>query len=275
LCAAHKQQLFVAGSECGEIALFTPDTMFQFNKNINQPVTYVEFSFDDTRFLARAKNQLILYKIHKDEQLSIVFFGPVINTLSHKIRKASFSSDGKRVMVAMADGMLTFLNSLTGKAIEHYSAIWRCKDIANIDNQAPLALWSTKNNLLLLLDPAEHIDKTIYTFMVRKSSNGRFLTMCKFFPNNPKAMGLTKDENTVVFVHKDNKVSCIHLYDNPYLQYIDFIENKANIYHLCELLQICKNIKVDQHNNATRDLNATQFINTICSCIKSYHDIKL
>ena len=275
LCTAHKQQLFIVGSECGEIAFMTPDGIYKLEKTIDQPVMHVEFSPDDTRFLACGGNQLIFWQMHTDKWLWLpVSMKYTSYRSTDMIRKASFSSDGKRIIVAMEDGTFTLMDGLTSNIIEQ-SLIWRCSDTVGIDNQAPLTLWSTKNNLLLLLDPAQHTDSSIYTFMVRKSSNGRFLAMYNFFPNNPVAMGLTKDEETVVFIHKDNRVSCLHLYDNPYLQYIDFIENKANIYHLCELLQICKNIKVSQFYRATIDSNATQFINAICSCIRSYHNIEL
>jgi hypothetical protein len=147
--------------------------------------------------------------------------------------------------------------------------MWRCDDVADIDDRAPLILCSTKNKLVLSLDTAHHTDITIYTFVVRKMSGKfNFLTAYNFYPDNPKAMGLTEDERSVVFIYRDNTSSILDLYDEQDLNDINFIEQEANIYQLCELFQVCKQFKTNQVISTTNS-NASKLVNTMRSYIKT------
>jgi hypothetical protein len=187
------------------------------------------------------------------------------------IRKIFFSPGSTKILVALKNGRLIcgsdFFKKPTLKFCNYdpFRVIWRCEDVASIDNQAPLILWGN-NDLLFSLDPANHTDQNIFTFVIRNSSTGKFLMAYNFFPHNPIAMGLAKDERSVIFMHKNDKMSQILLYPSRENENIDFIENKASLYELCCLWQIGKSWP-EKQLDGQNDKNASKFIEKMQSMI--------
>ncbi len=270
LCAAHKSPLFIACSSGGNIQLIVENYFTHNVSSHNNTIMGAEFSSDDQRFITYGENIIELSRILENELCQKYISDMSVKITTPKpIRKALFTPDDKLIIVAMTNGHLRLYDGFTGQLPKQYGATWRCEDVAAIDKQAPLILCSTKNKLVLSLDPAHHTDNTIYTFIVRKMS-GRFnfLTAYNFYPNNPKAIGLTEDERSVVFIHQDNTSSILHLYDEQDVNDIDFIEQEAHIYQLCGLFQMCKHFKTEQ-DTSTRNSNASKLVNTMRSYIKT------
>jgi WD40 repeat protein len=274
LSAAHKSPLFVACLEDNTIQLITPihSTYIRDAKSgstNNNTVIDAQFSQDDQRLITYGEN--ILELLYLPEKGSTSYINFTITVGDDHIRKALFTPDGKRIIIAMANGDLFFYDGFTGQPVTHYEASWRYHATIGIDNQPPLILCSSKNRLLFSLDPAQHImANNVDTFVVRKSSGKfNFLMPIHFYPYNPRAMGLTEDERSVVFIHNDDKVSILHLYTDRDMKDIDFIEQEAHIYQLCELFQICKQCKIYQPYR-TRNYNAHTLVNTIRTYIKNH-----
>ena len=271
LCAAHKSPLFVACSK-DNVQLIMPNyftyNLSNSNNTANNTIIGAQFSHDDRRLITYGGNILELHYVDDESQLrkgsSSYMSRPII--MKNQIVKALFTPDDKLIIVAMANGKLGFYNGLTGQSLLQYHATWSYDDVADIDNQPPLILYSSKNRLLFSY-PAQHINFS--TFVVRKASGKfDFLMSYNFYPDNPKAMGLTEDERSVVFIHHDDKISMLHLYGDGDMMDIDFIEQEAHIYQLCELFQACKQYKTHQPTK-TRNFNARTFVNTIRTYIKS------
>jgi WD40 repeat protein len=245
-----------------DVAIIQPDVSKIYSGKSDNSITNldIQFSPDDKRFIAYGENIIELRKINKLSEKKCLSYSYKKITMPHPIRKASFTPDGKLIIVAMANGHLGFCDGLTGQAFPPYSATWRCEDVANIDNQSPLLLYSIKNKLLFSLDLADHTDDSIYTFVIRDITDGRFLTAYNFYPNNPRAMGLTQDERSVVFLYNDNTASLLRLYTDQDIQDINFVENKANIYQLCSLFDLSKQFET-QHTNDMYNKNTSLFVN--------------
>lgn len=266
-CAAYHSPLFAVYSP-GSLVLVTPtehvaETRVNFAISPNN--RSIQFSPDDAYLCLHDGNDIMLCDVRK----ALIERRNRKLPDSIRIRKVFFSPDSTKLLVALKNGRLICgsgffkdKRQIGDLYFGDYSsyATWRCEDVADIDNQAPCILWGD-NDLLFSLDPADHTDETIFTFVVYRASTGRFLTAYKFFPHNPIAMGLTKDQGAVIFVHKDHKVSQVNLYNDGDNDDIDFIESKTSLYELCCLWQICKDkaIAVDQIDSQ-KDRNAQQFV---------------
>lgn len=268
-CTAHHSSLFAVCSQ-GMFSLATSEKIIATVINLKPTFTCIQFSPNDHHLCMNNDRSIVLCDVSNVNGSS---FGYGECTTSDDIRKIFFSPDSTRILVAFKYGRLCcgsnfFKNPILelGYYVDHV-ATWRCADVADIDNQAPRVLWSNKDELLFSLDPADHTDRTIFNFVIRDSNTGMFLNACNFYPRNPIAMGLTKDEGSVIFVHKDHSASQLNLYSTEDNVDINFIEHKASLYELCCLWQVCKNIKVDMHIDGLKDKNARLFVNTIRSQI--------
>lgn len=270
LCTAHHSPFFVVGSQNGDLCLITLDCPFNF-KNINKKrITAVQFSPNDTRFFYCKDNQLTLCNLitissqkkpvlcHQNTSLIYEYF----------IEKAFFSSDNT-IIVALSDGQLFVINNITSDEMEEYKARWRLFKTMYPNNQTPLMLHSNKHNLLFLFNVEKDIEGILNRFTIRELLTGKWL-ISQFFPGNSKAMGLTEDENNIIFIHEDNSTSLLNLYDNQDLQNINFIEKEANMYQLCLLYYMYKNSENDFKKQSNRNAHATEFVTTITSFIQKY-----
>lgn len=263
LCAAHKSTLFAVCTAKGHLGFITPcPTIPTCADDTIDIHTHAQFSPDDHCLITYGGNILRFYLLNQPPNPTEY----VLVKTDRPIRKAIFSPDGKLIIIAMANGEFLFCDGTTGKVLEYYPATWRIRSLSSIDDQAPLLLCSAKNNLLISLDPACHTNTKIYTFVVRKLTNGRVLTAYNFPGNNPKAMGLTEDEQSVVFTHNDNTVSLLPLYNKQDCKDTKFIERKANLYQLFEMFQVCQQYKSQQTKNIN-NLNATALVSAIRSYI--------
>ena len=270
LCAAHHLALFAICSHGGDIALIRPNGITHLSKkhnNIAATMINAEFSPNDKQCICYGENILLLWQIPTNISLEQTSFPCILKkiTMPSPVLKATFSPDGKLIIMALKDGRLNYCNCLTGELLKHYPAPWRLREIP-LDNQGPLIVCSKLNRLIFSLDSTTHNSETIPTLIVRKASGKfNFLTTYNFYPNNPKIIGLTKDERSLVFIHNTGNASQLNLYDDQDMEYVNFIEQKANFYQLCELLQICKDHKTDQRD--ARNTRAITGINEIRSYI--------
>ena len=268
LCAAHRSPLFVACSE--KTALFiVPDEKDNGEYAISITPTSIQFSPHDTYLLMHDGYQVLLWDIKNERWREIVF------NQGDGIRKVFFPSDNAAV-VALKSGKLILWPDLSRVLADDTVprlniGPWRHFTQIDIDDQAPVMVWSDTSKLLLSLDPAAHTDDRMCTFVVRKSTDGRFLAYYNFMPDNPIAMGLTQDEKSVILLDKDNNACQLDLYKKGDIQNIDFIIKKANFYQLCCLRHATKNIKTHQLNGHS-DRNARLFVDTVRALIDSYRD---
>lgn len=226
---------------------------------------FIQFSPDDDSLCLYGDNDLIIIDI-SDSKMSKKFVCCETLDSINPIRKVFFSPDSAKLLVALKDGKLLCGSDFFKKPTfglcnyDQYNPTWRYEDVADIDNQAPCILWGD-NDLLFSLDPASHTDSKICTLVAYNASTGRFLTAYKFFPHNPIAMGLVKDQREIVFVHNNGKTTEMSLYGHCNYSEMDFIENKANLYELCCLWQICKDkeVAVDQADSQN-DKNVQKFV---------------
>jgi hypothetical protein len=265
LCSAHKSTLFAVCTTKGDLAFITLSSTSPIcHSETTDILTHAEFSPDDNYLIAYGEKTLRFWKLKS--------IPPTKYTLvetDHPIRKAIFTPNGKLIVIALANGEFLFCDGTTAGTLEYYPATWRVKNMISVDNQAPLLLYSIKNKLLLSLDPAHRTDSDsdVYTFVVRKLTNGRILTAHNFYSNNPRAMGLTEDERSVVFTHHDDSVSLLHLYNDQDFQDTAFIEEKADERQLLEMFKFCQLYKTKQ--KYLKNLNATPLVTAIRDYIRA------
>lgn len=275
LHAAHHSSLFVACSEDGEVKLLIPGSgaLCLSEKNSTTKMN-AQFSPNDKQLITWGDKILMLYDI--DELLKNLKSQdglPIIRKkiMPTSIRRASFSADGKTIIVAYENGQLFFFdNNLDYIYIKPFPT-WRDTNQDITDDHMPLILWDTDEKLLFTLDSAEQQNENVHPLMIRKSSGTfKFLTACKPGPLSYRAMGLPKNGNSIIFLDRANQAYQLDLYKKEEIEKIDFIKNKANVDQLLELLQICKQFKTKQSDDGLRDENATPFINAIRSQIEDY-----
>lgn len=269
LCAAHRSPLFVACIE-KTILFIVPGEKENAEYEIPITPTSIRFSPHDTYLFMHDGYRVLLWDIKNEQWREIVF------DQDDGIRKIFFLSDSAAV-VALENGKLILWPDLSrvlaDDIVPHLDAgPWRHSTKIDIDDQAPVMLWSDTSKLLFSLDPAAHTDDRMCTFIVRKSTNGRFLTYYNFMPDNPIAMGLTQDERSVIFMHKDGNACQLDLYKKGDNQDIDFIIKEANFYQLCCLQHAWKGIKRQQLDGGCSDRNAKLFVDTVKGLIDSYRD---
>jgi hypothetical protein len=277
LCTAHKSSLFIAcNTDSSYIKLINfaskVYTKFKIKKIFDNTPINAEFSPDDKQFIIYAGIKLILFisKITGINKKNIPTknWHQMLITTENPIRKASFTPDGKLIVLAMSNGDFCFHKNITCKPVTQYRSKWRYAHEPDVDNQAPLLLYSIKNKLLLSLNPASYTSPSITTFFIRKLTNGRILTAYNFYPKGPRAMGLTEDEQSIVFVHPNDMVSLLHLYNDQDRENIDYIQQKTNIYQLLDLLDICKKFKTKQKKDERRNTNASPLVTAVHNYLK-------
>ncbi len=269
LCSAHKSALFAVCTAKGNLAFVTPGSIScEYAGETVDIHTHIEFSPDDNYLITYGGNVLRLCNLNQSLESMECMVCSLLKT-DHFIRKAIFTPNGKLILIALANGEFLFCDGVTAHILDYYPATWRVKKMISVDNQAPLMLCSIKNKLLLSLDPARRTDSDsdVYTFVVRKLTNGRFLTAHNFYSHNPRAMGLTEDERSVVFTHDDDSVSLLHLYNDQDLQDVAFIEEIADVRQLLEMFKFCQLYKTQQKH--LKNLNATALVTAIRDYIRA------
>ncbi len=81
-------------------------------------------------------------------------------------------------------------------------------------------------------------------------------------------MGLTENEQSVVFLYPDDTVSLLHLYNDQDRENIDYIQQKTNIYQLFDLLHFCKKFKTKQKKDERKNINASPLVAAIRDYLK-------
>lgn len=263
LCAAHHSPVFVAGSDqthTTELSnlIFIGKKSSSLSAQPNDPITGVEFSPDDKRLLSCSLNkktyisELCLWNSSNFETISLI--------RSEKaypyIRKAFFICDGQYILTMQGNrGDLYLYNGLTGKYMHRIKCDWD-PSYSHGGQITPIIIWSTKNNLLMAIFN--------YTLRIYSPKTGKLLTRYPWFKTAITGMGLTIDEKTLMMTDKDNGTYELKLYDEQDYQEIDFIENKANIIDLYEMLALHKKAKALNKFDTKDD----KYIN--CEAIKHF-----
>lgn len=243
VCAAHTSTLFAVCNKNGNVTLIKENRMGkEIHITTDEPVIDALFSPNDERLIIYGKKKFIFLNTKDIWQTSSTMIEPEpigveIITMNHPIRKIFFTPDSRLIIVANTNGRLGFCDGFTGQPLPQYKTPWQQ---VQLDNQALLILCSLKNKLVFSLDPASH-NKPLSSLIVRKLS-GKFkpLMQYRFYQNNPRAMGLTEDERSIVFIHSDNTASRLQLYTDDDMSDANFIEQKADLYHLCVLSHMLK-----------------------------------
>jgi len=246
LCAAHHTPLFVIGSnkpntvQRTNLFLFITYDHIQRLDGHNSPITWVEFSPDDTRLLTcsydqeKEKSEITLWNT------SIINKIALITTHTHRqypIHKAIFICNGEKIMVMQKNGAFCLLDGLTGKNIEKNSLpMLEKRPFANPANQdnIPLIIWSTKYKLII-----SALDSNI----LFHSSETNKLLGAEHKLSDIAGIGLTADETTIVFIDTNKKAYKLPIYNAQACDHINFIEKEANIVDLYKMFNGCKKNK--------------------------------
>jgi hypothetical protein len=268
LCSAHHSPLFAVCNKDGKLLIADPaNSDFWSINTINHP-TFLQFSHDDKYLLSYGeKNSTVFTVDHKKKQLKYETI-----TMPSPIKKTLFSPDGTHVIIALKDGNLIWWDFISNNVtLDPINPIkWRHKIMPTANDQGPLMLLSKKNNLLILLD-SHATNNKIDTLIIRDATTGRKLASLDHAHPAPIAMGLTKDEQSIIVVDETNKAYQIDLYNDEDIENIDFIEHKASLLELCSLWQICKNkdLQASSYEDSV-DLEAKEFIATMQSHLTAY-----
>jgi hypothetical protein len=256
IAAAHHSHLFAICNTDGNIQIITPtDDLFTITIPATEKAPSIHFSPDDTKLLMYTPYTVYVSQLTKT-MAAINTNGDLPNVYKHKsfsshIKKARFSPCSQRVVIALETGELIWWDIPTNQFLKKREPdFWRASEYIT-DKQSPFMLWSEKNDLFFSLDPADNngIPKN---FIIREATSRKFIAYCHFFPNTPKAMGLTKDENNVMFVSATGNAYQLQLYNDQELAYIRCIEQEANLYQLCFLWNMCaQNAKTNPISAAT------------------------
>ena len=248
-CSAHHSSLFAICDKEG-LSLITPETignsctLFFESKSI-------QFSPNDKYLIIFASHKIALYDVNIQK---IAFDIRRESLFASIIQKVLFAPDSKKIAIACKDGIIWFWD-IIGEAIANpYQACWCDWEMAYTFDREPELMWS-EDNILFSLDPIEGENSK---FIVRNAIDGRCLASYNFCSNDPVVMGLTKDGRAVVFVERNGRAHRLDLYDEQDYKNIEFIKQKADLYRLCCLWNICKEVKVEQIDDY--DLKAPFFV---------------
>lgn len=255
LCAAHHSPLFVIGSnrastsELPNLCLFITWAYQRILPGHNAPITCAEFNPDDTRLLTSSydkKENKSITKLWDARHWGTQYYGKIkcIRTLTHPINplcKAFFICNGEKIIIVYKSGGFGLLDGLTGKSVEK-----KCTPVCaqqnfvreSIPKIAPLIIGSSKNQLI--------ISTYHTTIQCHSSQNGAWLGT---IPTDHAIaqIGLTTDENTIIFMDNDENAYQLSLYSDEEVNDINFIANYANIVQLYTLLNIhAHNKKIDK-----------------------------
>jgi len=268
LCAAHKVPYFFVGSKNGDAYLILKRYCVNIKAPDKETIVGAEFSPDDNKIFCYSNKTFIFYNFQNIQKKPLDYHYQVY-PLNSPIKKALFSPDGSRIITALANGDLILRNGSTGEGIRQYKKKWCFSDAVDINNQPPLFLISSKNNILFSLDLNKWTNNTS-NVTIRKLSNGKILFLGHVGFKNVRAIGLTKDENDIICTDKKHETVLLNLYNQQDIKIIDFIEKKANIVQLCELYQIYKTCKPSEMNKA---FETSKFITTFVQIVLFYSPI--
>ncbi|HSC24677.1 MAG TPA: hypothetical protein VLB80_00470 [Candidatus Babeliales bacterium] len=248
LCSAHHSPSFAICGDNDTISLLQISNLSVTTIKTTAPsFTSIQFSPNDKQLLAQGEYELAVVNIHNCGNHAVnATYSTVSNTktFSSIIKKASFAPDSKAIIVGLTNGQIILWNLISHDIIPFHR--WYTKNIHGIGYKKPFILWNEKNNLLLIF-------KFPNKLIISDSSTYKKLTTYTLDFNNPTAMGLTEDENTIVFVDENDEVYKLNLYTEEEINDIEFITTKANIYQLCELWNIYKTIPKDSAKK-TKDI---------------------
>jgi WD40 repeat protein len=242
LCAAHHTPAFVVGANKSHfLPEFSNLVLIHQGKTTCLPghgedsIVSVEFSPDDTRLLTLSEVSngycLKLWDTSDFNAIECVYEDQ--GTGIH-VQKAFFICDGQRIVTVEKDGTFFLSDGLRGEDIGVPSRWNRSIDHDQKSNKVPIFIWSNKNKLLI-----SSLDDTIEIHTSEKGKQiGRIVCGTK-----PIGMGLTADENSIVFMSTHNKAYRFPLYEDQELKSVDFIENQADLLQLYDMLNMSKKHK--------------------------------
>lgn len=230
LCTAHRSPLFAIGTNQPSndlmIINYKTTTPYRYVKFTN-PIICMEFSPDDTQLLMCSNNEednTYQIKVFNIKNLETLIF--LHNSQSTgQIFKAFFINNGDHVVVAEKGGRLKISNISSNQALRKYLMHWSYRSPENTD--MPLMTWSNKHKLL--------ISSFNGNIILRKTTTGKCLDSSY---SGPKfiGLGLLKDKNSIILMDEEEKAYQMELFSKADCDTIDFIEKKANIIQLYEIL---------------------------------------
>ena len=246
LCSAHHSPLFVAGSnhDNAGLVLFKTDKEYVHLPGQHDPITWVEFSPDDKWLLSCSYQKEYDRSMVKLWDTSAIDTPLCIATSSIgydcPVYKAFFICDGKKIMVMQENGHFHLLDGLTGESIKKKSkAVQGGHALLEKTylNDTPIAAWSSKNKLIFIA-----FCNRIFFF---SSETGESLgcVQCLNHRFSIFGIGLSADENTIVFSDNNEEGYRLPMYEDQELKEVDFIKNQATITQLYEMLAIDKRVK--------------------------------
>lgn len=254
LCTAHHSPAFLVCTENDDTSLIMKNQRWNLVKQhnaIKTMPTSALFSPDDKQCITYRKDTFTVWGFHtplSNEKTKAYNYHTA--TLHKGIQKALFTPDSKLIIFAMEDGQFVFYNAINHQFITQYYARWCVQ--RRIDNPMPLVICSPKSKLLFSVDPAKY-DEYCSTVTIRKSSGKfDFLAACTIYPHTPCIIGLTKDEKSLILTDIYDASLRLDLYTHQDLNEIEFISKKANLYQLCEMLQLCKEMKKNKFDGKSK-----------------------
>jgi len=261
ICSAHHSSKFVACAQNGNTYVITPRNISllpKLRQQNNHFIYCAQFSPNDRQLITYGSNILQIWWFTKNSEKNISYDYKQI-AMENTIRKALFTPDGTAIIIAIKNGIFDFYDSKTGENLRRYFPQWRLKPFIHFDKKPPLIVCGAQSKLLISLDPVQSVRNRGYTFVIRKMSGKfDFLAEHNFHPNNPVVMGLTKDEQSIAFIDNHDQASLLNLYDEEDISCINFIENTADIFLLCKLLDLHKKLKPNRHG-----ATVSAFINAV------------
>ena len=243
LCAAHHTPAFVAGanksflsSELSNLVLIHQGKNTCLSGHDEDLIISVEFSLDDTRLLTLSEvsngYHLKLWDTSDFNAIKCIYD---VQGTGVQVQKAFFICDGQRIVMVGKDGIFSLFDGLTGNDVGNYfSRRNRFFDHGQQSNKVPIFIWSNKNKLLI-----SSFDKIITIHSPEKDKHiGRIVC-----GTTPIGIGLTADENSIIFMDKDNKAYRFPLYEDQELRSVYFIENQATLLQLYDMLNMSKKHK--------------------------------
>ena len=216
LCAAHHSPFFAIGTnnpqgaEFSNLFLLINHENIQHLKGHNASITHVEFSPDDTRLLTCSYNEktnvstLCLWDTSNVNKIVRV------STFEHFARhKAFFMCNGERIKVTReVDDIFCLLDGLTGDSIKKNKELTFKHHCCTGDTIAPhhdMTIWSSKNKLMIC-----SFGRKILFY---SSETGKYLGS-ESYDNTITGIGLTADEDTIVYVDENENVYTLPLYED-------------------------------------------------------------
>jgi hypothetical protein len=230
ICSAHHSPVFVIGSyknstsELPNLLLYTSKHTYNLPGH-DAPIVSAEFRPDDSHLLTLSYDEkenssvVQLWDTSNFNKIQFLYRELRSKYITHK---AFFICEGEKIMLMQKNGRFELLDTLTKKILPKNTR-------SSSDEEKDILTLSSKKNKLI-------INSYRNTLTLYSSKDGKLLAYEG--ADNITALGLTADENNIIITDQWQEVYKIPLYTPQDCDEIDFIEKKANLVQLYEMLTI-------------------------------------